>query len=531
MRPSSAYHNPDRPTRPILKKSKSVHPNIIGRATVDTTIAVIPAAAFKRLTTVYPKASGHIVSVILTRFLRVTFSTARTYLGLTGEVLRTEANMHKYTSYELPNRLRGEPLTRLKERFTEEIRKSNTDDELQNGVVLNHQPSLAKSRHRRTSSVSRKDLSLHAKIVAARGVNPYGGANYPQTPGGRGNANPGDLWSNVPFFERPNDSTQRSDTRRASYFPPTDVKGKGWKTGKGATPIDATGSAQQGGEFPVIQEAISELPEDDEPLKEAVLECILKAIGLGTVRNGTIRPPQSVEQSPRLVSYDARKQKAVFNSFGFMAPLEGDGDTDSVTSAASTPGGGLTNFTDLKDQMEIVFFTKGSVLIEQGERSPGIFYVIDGFLDVSMNVPEETMGDGKGNLYSSNTFTSFEDLPTKETKPRPKIVRRMTKSTSTEKKHVRKSLFMIKPGGLGGYIGSISGSRSLVSVTAKTDAYVGFLPRSTIERLVDKNPLLLLTMAKRLTSLLPRLILHIDFALEWLQVDAGQVIYHQNDDR
>jgi lysophospholipid hydrolase len=33
-----------------------------------------------------------------------------------------------------------------------------------------------------------------------------------------------------------------------------------------------------------------------------------------------------------------------------------------------------------------------------------------------------------------------------------------------------------------------------------------------------------------LTSLLPRLILHIDFALEWVQVNAGQVIYHQGDD-
>jgi lysophospholipid hydrolase len=29
---------------------------------------------------------------------------------------------------------------------------------------------------------------------------------------------------------------------------------------------------------------------------------------------------------------------------------------------------------------------------------------------------------------------------------------------------------------------------------------------------------------------MPRLILHIDFALEWVQVDAGQVIYHQGDE-
>src|SRR5205814_1841594 len=39
----------------------------------------------------------------------------------------------------------------------------------------------------------------------------------------------------------------------------------------------------------------------------------------------------------------------------------------------------------------------------------------------------------------------------------------------------------------------------------------------------------LLTMAKRLISLLSPLVLHIDFALEWIQVNAGQVIYHQND--
>jgi lysophospholipid hydrolase len=37
-------------------------------------------------------------------------------------------------------------------------------------------------------------------------------------------------------------------------------------------------------------------------------------------------------------------------------------------------------------------------------------------------------------------------------------------------------------------------------------------------------------MAKRLTNLLPRLLLHIDFALEWLQVNAGQVLFHGGDE-
>jgi lysophospholipid hydrolase len=37
-------------------------------------------------------------------------------------------------------------------------------------------------------------------------------------------------------------------------------------------------------------------------------------------------------------------------------------------------------------------------------------------------------------------------------------------------------------------------------------------------------------MAKRLTNILPRLILHIDFALEWVQVNAGQVLFHEADE-
>ncbi len=49
----------------------------IARATVDTTLAVIPAKAFKTLTKKYPKASGTVVQVVLERFSRVTFMTGK----------------------------------------------------------------------------------------------------------------------------------------------------------------------------------------------------------------------------------------------------------------------------------------------------------------------------------------------------------------------------------------------------------------------------------------------------------------------
>lgn len=99
------------------KRYASAHPDIVARASVDTTIAVIPATAFHRLTRVYPKATAHIVQVILARLQRVTMSTGHAYLGLTSEVLRTEKLMDRYTTWDLPDFLRGAATERLKDKF------------------------------------------------------------------------------------------------------------------------------------------------------------------------------------------------------------------------------------------------------------------------------------------------------------------------------------------------------------------------------------------------------------------------------
>ena len=48
-------------TRPESVRVTSLHRGIVARATEDTTLAVIPAEAFKRLTKNFPKATGHIV--------------------------------------------------------------------------------------------------------------------------------------------------------------------------------------------------------------------------------------------------------------------------------------------------------------------------------------------------------------------------------------------------------------------------------------------------------------------------------------
>lgn len=525
-------HQPKRPCgRGRRTKTKSAHPDIVARAMVDTTIAIIPASAFRRLTRTYPRATAHIVQVILTRLQRVTLSTAHQYLGLTTEVLQLEQLMNRYTSFDLPNHLRGDPLDRLKDKFKKE-RDRIGHEEGTKGIAL-HNPV---SNRRRSSTTMRKEAVLASKLAAARS----GSLSLPspnhQVEGER-YVSPGDLISNMQISRRGHRSDQTHSYNRPQ--------------GPSMSPLSPLGSPSVEGEQPLFRPGPQNgllhrqhSVDEDGIFRESVLDCMIKSLGLTMNAKDAFRKGnRSVEQSPRLVSYDARRQTAVFNNaFGFMDPYEASADGDSE-SAISTSAGSLAGSThgrnlidELIDDVEIVFFPQGSVLVEQGERNPGVYYVIDGFLDVSIPIEEKedrskydrsTLINAKGrNHISEELFPPLRRTTTNSSRNSS----RPGKSKERRKHQGRRSLFLIKPGGIAGYIGTISSYRSFTDVTAKTDVYVGFLPRASLERFTDKYPVVLLTMAKRLTSLLPRLILHIDFALEWVQVNAGQVIHHQGDD-
>jgi predicted acylesterase/phospholipase RssA/CRP-like cAMP-binding protein len=501
------------------KSPKSVHPDIVARAVVDTTIAIIPATAFRRLTRVYPKATAHIVQVILDRLQRVTLATAHSYLGLTSEVLRIEKLMNRYTTYDLPNHLRGVALDRLKDKFLKE-RERIGPEEVAKGLAL-HNP--AAGRPRRSSSTLRKEAAIQAKLALSRNttLSPASAASERERYG----VSPGDLLSNIEL-SRYGTRPDLNSGRYPSFNPQNSDVGSPLAMTK-QRPFLA---AIENGTYH-RQESVDE----DSIFRESILSCMVKAIGLITQpKDAFKRPPSSVEQSPRLVSYDSKRQKAVFNNaFGFIDPYEasGDGDSESLmSSSAISAGGSVYNnniHEELKEDIEIVFFPKGSVLVEQGERNPGLYYVIDGFLDVSIPSDERQYDD-------SRSFAGPDSPPNDLFSSRPRSNSRHSSihgsESSRRKNQARKTLFMIKPGGIAGYVGTISSHRSFTDVRAKTDVYVGFLPRAALERIVDKYPVVLLTMAKRLTSLLPRLILHIDFALEWVQISAGQVIHHQGDE-
>ncbi|KAI1210007.1 lysophospholipase NTE1 [Annulohypoxylon truncatum] len=524
---------PRKPHRPVPKRTAtSVHPDIIARATVDTTIAIIPASAFRRLIRVYPKATAHIVHVILSRFQRVTLATAYNYLGLTNEVLHTEKNMIHYTTCQLPNILRGDALERLKEKFKQERERAG-EEESGKGIALHN--ASATARRRSSSTSLRKEAALQAmsrarpqSVVASTIVPPQERLSI-HTP------SPGDLLANVQIA-RGGGSSGTLEIPITDHFPPSDIFRKADASPLGQRAFNPFSTQKRARLSIDPRESVDE----DNLFRVSVLECVFKALGMSSGGSSS-RGPGSTEGSPRLVSYDQRRQKAVFssNAFGFMDPFDGatDWDAESMTSGGismSTPNPQFLA-SEMKHDVEIVFFRQGSVLVEQGERSPGLYYVIDGFLDIC--VPLEDSGS---NILSSSSRTSTSAMHRAESQEarrssplgqaKDSARNRGTPNGKPNTKLDRRRVGLVKPGGLAGYIGTVSSYRSFIDVVAKTDVYVGFIPRSTLEKIVERYPIVLLTMAKRLTSLLPKLILHIDFALEWVQVNAGQVLFHKDEE-
>jgi lysophospholipid hydrolase len=79
------------------------------------------------------------------------------------------------------------------------------------------------------------------------------------------------------------------------------------------------------------------------------------------------------------------------------ARLDEDASSVSMSVPESSAIGGATGdamrgvLREMSANLEVLYFNKGSVLVKEGERAPGLYYVIDGFLDVSSLVPREAI--------------------------------------------------------------------------------------------------------------------------------------------
>lgn len=617
----------------------------IGRATTDTTLAVIPAEAFKRLTKKYPSSAAHIVQVILTRLSRVTFHTAHQYLGLTKEIMRTERRINEVASFPLPpafyeqggieklrQRFLPEPKRQRGQHDKERTREASDDYFRQRAAVTpDDSPQRRHSRSSWTQSSDDADDS-HVPTITSRSrppTTPWGHPDPPlRTPLARTSVGPGDLLSMTgnDDMTRHGSPAMIGDRRQLVSSPvksPPSAPGSHFRSSAGPQSDqsrrqvslesldqhDLAGTASAG----VLSEA---------RLKDDILECISKAVGLQAMQPAS--PHAGYEASPFLNPSDGLLHKSVFNSaFSSLSMLDGmmfDDETSSITGGSSLAG---VHHTELENEVEVKFFPAGSTLVKAGESRAGLFYVIDGFLDVfvpadenlaskssdvkgqsgsSSQTPshkrraEATRGPARtmaklNEQLSSGTTTKTHSRDTTQTSRRrdgsfasstdplslkgsPLPVsskfgnaldgtqqRKRPVSSSTEEGSNaygkgergakaagppngstrssdtlgpqmpvhRRPIYSVGRGGLAGYLSSLLGSASFVDIQAKTDVYVGYLPAKALERIMESRPSTLLTLSKRLLTLLSPLILHIDSALDWQQVNAGHVIFREGE--
>ncbi|BGP15400.1 phosphatidylcholine and lysophosphatidylcholine phospholipase [Rhodosporidiobolus nylandii] len=659
----------------------------VARAVEDTTLAVIPAEAFRRLTKKFPNAAAHIVQVILTRLQRVTFLTAHKYLGLTREVIRTEQAINDLACYPLPASFwESGGIQRLRARFVPETKLNGPDYDEDGGAEGDDYFGRVRRAPGGAGGAGGK------KVRIAPGA---GGAKV--SGGGRGGAaHPAARRSNLPletpyagprmgdvFWGSADDSGSSAGERRNQgvrlrYKPSSSLVAVGGglsaptarqrslSGGAGTGPmmnpsLSSTSGAGKAGAASLTRKAgdlltMSALPEDlsraaaagrgssvvqtprlerlntsrsalssvgagggeqEFDLRDAVMESIAKSLGLVQPH---VTPSPSADASPvvrpsphplaggRGGGSGLRGEAAFNSSFGSLSflGLQGlhDDDSSSLSSSSlsrsafgASPGGpgegaagvgGSFKSMDLENEVEILYFPKGSVLVKEGERNAGLYFVIEGFLDVSMPeaegaaaverpfsasaakkgeeqkkggsttrpTPRKSGGSSfaatgagaakKGDASLSGSkpalpgFGSSSSSSTKRTSFRggvgvtggpPPSSASASAAPPPPPKAAKKNLhlFTVRPGGIAGYLSSLSGFPSYVDITAKTECYVGFLPAKALERIMDRKPIVLLTLAKRLIGLLSPLVLHIDSALDWMHVSAGQVIYRESD--
>ncbi|KAF8980826.1 phosphatidylcholine and lysophosphatidylcholine phospholipase [Haplosporangium bisporale] len=466
---------------------------IVAKAMVDTTLAVIPAEAFHRLTQKFPQAAAHIVQVILIRFQRVTLLTGHKYLGLTKELLRMERSINEIGSYGLPpGFFRPKTMEYLKAKFSDVREESDDDDH----------PIAIRIRNSRKRA-SRLSISLFSYYCREK---------YPSSTKG------------------PTDG--RSECSSPNPMSPV---------------MDSDAHIRHGAGFSALLGDNSE--EEDNYLRDQIMECLSRSIGLvqsSPAKPTSLRPELKTTGSSDYFS--AMFQASLnsnngFSSGGFPMRKTGSSTNNSDTLSVSIDDLNASNssstvpsvLSEMENDVEIMYYPAGSTLVQEGERNAGLFFVIDGVLDVSISLKRDTkpgsVNDSPKNVFGHH-LSSLDlkgSLGSGSIKSNNSGNSKSSTASSIQKKAPH-PLFSIKAGGLAGYLSALSGYPSFVTISARTNAYVGYLSKAALDRVMERNPTVLLTLAKRLITLVSPMVLQLDYAMEWMQVNASQVLHRQGDD-
>lgn len=324
-----------------------ITPNIIARATADSTIAIIPADSFRRLKRKQPRSSSHIVQMILTRLYRVTFQTAHNYLGLTREIFNTEIRLNSEAKLELPSYLHDG----VKQRFRR-LKFSGKSP-------INNRGRASTTR---TPKLNRSDSSASSIMTPSSRLEPKIRPKVKRTESrhvvldSRDSFNPGDLLSNVPLSrkELSHQAIAEDDVMNRSF------------------------SAEE--------------ETEDTSLRTALVEGMFKFLGIDKESIVPRRSSASVSaiSSPMpqgLGLFPTFPQETYNSKFPRSRTLSTSSSRFSFGESSSEHIDFESAKTDFANEIEILQIEEGTTIIEQNSRNNGLYYVVSGSLEVTYTDP------------------------------------------------------------------------------------------------------------------------------------------------
>lgn len=277
----------------------------------------------------------------------MTFSAAHKYLGLTSEVLRTEKAINDIAVHPLPATFyESGGLENLRQRFDQSPRTDNA----RSSEIVNALASPRSASHKKAGNKTANGGSALTDEGQRTGSSRPRHNVRPHL-SSRNLVQAGDLLSTV--------------GRLSEVFRPKSFTGF-------TAPRHTRRESMQGSDTDASANGDALHP-DDFDLKEEVMSCIAKSIGL-------IQPPSvgdELLESPPLPASDPGGSS--FRSpYGSLSLLEMVNDGASSVTGSSSTG----EMTGLDNEVEIRFFPAGSTLIHAGERNAGMsswfyaFYIL-----------------------------------------------------------------------------------------------------------------------------------------------------------
>ncbi|XP_052273112.1 patatin-like phospholipase domain-containing protein 7 isoform X2 [Dreissena polymorpha] len=139
----------------------------------------------------------------------------------------------------------------------------------------------------------------------------------------------------------------------------------------------------------------------------------------------------------------------------------------------------------LEDRVKLSTFKAGNTLIKQGDQDSSLMFVASG----QLNVIQQYVGESA-----------------KEVK-----------------------LFSAQPGEMVGALAVLTGEPSFFTVRAKTDAKVAIITKNDFYNIMREQPSVVLNVASFTLLRLTPFVRQIDFALDWMMIEAGRALFRQGE--